>query len=96
MADLIFARPDGQWFDFPPLKLAAMSGDTLVRPGKLDLMPLPPGATLTLMPTCAPVGFDPESGEYRHLGAGECGPGLGGALLGGLGHKQAVGGAEEG
>lgn len=67
MADLIFARPDGQWFDFPPLKLAAMSGDTLLRPGKLDLIPLPPGATLTLMPTCAPVGFDPESGEYLQL-----------------------------
>ena len=67
MADLIFARPDGQWFDFPPLKLAAMSGDTLVRPGKLDLMPLPAGAALTLMPTCAPVGFDPESGEYLQL-----------------------------
>ena len=67
MADMIFARPDGQWFDFPPLKLAAMTGDTLVRPGRLDLMPLPPGATLTLMPTCAPVGFDPESGEYLQL-----------------------------
>lgn len=67
MADMLFARPDGQWFDFPPLKLAAMTGDTLVRPGKLDLTPLPSGATLTLMPGCAPVGFDPESGEYLQL-----------------------------
>lgn len=27
MAQMIFARPDGQWFDFPPLEMAAMSGE---------------------------------------------------------------------
>ena len=50
MAVMKFARPDGQWFDFPPLAMAAASGNRLLRPGKLDLLPLPEGATLTLMP----------------------------------------------
>jgi len=67
MASLIFARPDGQWFDFPPLAMAAMSGEKVLVPNKLDLMPLPEGATLTLMPASAPVGFDKESGEFLAL-----------------------------
>lgn len=67
MAKLIFARPDGQWFDFPPLELAAMSGEKVLCPTRAELIPLPEGATLTLMPGCAPVGFDAESGEFLAL-----------------------------
>jgi len=67
MANMIFARPDGQWFDFPALEMAAMSGNKLTVPNKLDLIPLPEGATLTLMPEAAPVGFDKENGEFLLL-----------------------------
>ncbi|NLF79867.1 MAG: radical SAM protein [Clostridia bacterium] len=67
MAVMIFARPDGQWFDFPPLEMAAQSGNLLLRPGKADLLPLPEGATLTLMPNAAAVGFDRESGEFLQV-----------------------------
>ena len=67
MAQMIFARPDGQWFDFPALSMAAMSGDRLMLPTKLDLIPLPEGATLTMMPLAHPIGFDEESGEYLEL-----------------------------
>lgn len=67
MAVMIFARSDGQWFDFPPLEMAAMSGNRLLRPGKLDLLPLPEGATLTLMPNAAAVGFDQENGEFLQV-----------------------------
>ena len=67
MASLIFARPDGQWFDFPPLTMAAMSGEKVLVPNKADLIPLPEGATLTLMPCTAPVGFDKETGEFLEL-----------------------------
>ncbi len=67
MASLIFARPDGQWFDFPPLQMAAMAGNKVLIPNKLDLIPLPEGATLTLMPEAMPVGFDQESGEFLAL-----------------------------
>jgi len=67
MASLIFARPDGQWFDFPPLSMAAMSGDRVLLPSKTELIPLPEGATLTLMPNTPPVGFDRETGEFLEL-----------------------------
>lgn len=39
MASLIFARPDGQWFDFPPLQMAAASGDRVLLPAKSELFP---------------------------------------------------------
>jgi len=64
MPKMIFARPDGQWFDLPGLEMAAMSGNHLQVPVKPDLIPLPEGATLTLMPDAAPIGFDPEAGEF--------------------------------
>ena len=67
MASLIFARPDGQWFDFPPLQMAASAGEKVLLPSKSQLIPLPEGATLTLMPCSAPVGFDPENGEFLCL-----------------------------
>jgi len=67
MVAMLFARPDGQWFDFPPLDLAAMHGERLVLPTKRELIPLPEGAALTLMPEATPVGFDRESGEFLQL-----------------------------
>jgi pyruvate-formate lyase-activating enzyme len=67
MADLVFVRPDGQWFDFPPLEMAGMSGSRLVRPTKLDLIPLPEGATLTMMPLSAPTGVDKETDEFLEV-----------------------------
>jgi molybdenum cofactor biosynthesis enzyme MoaA len=67
MALLIFARPDGEWFDFPPLQLAAISGTRISLPNQADLIPLPEGATLTLMPDSLPVGFDAQTGEFLAL-----------------------------
>lgn len=66
-ASMIFARPDGQWFDFPPLQMAAQHGRRLTLPLRSELIPLPEGATLTLMPMAAPVGFDGEAGEFLQL-----------------------------
>jgi pyruvate-formate lyase-activating enzyme len=67
MADMLFARPDGQWFDFPPVEMAGMAGNRLARPTKADLIPLPEGATLTMMPGAAPYGMDKENGEFLLL-----------------------------
>ncbi|MEG1501066.1 MAG: radical SAM protein, partial [Clostridiales bacterium] len=64
MATMLFARPNGQWLDFPPLEMAAKSGNYLLLPKKNDLIPLPEGATLTMMPGAAPYGFDKENGEF--------------------------------
>lgn len=67
MAKMIFARPDGQWFDFPPLELAGMSGGRVQPALKPDLIPLPEGATLTMMPQAAPIGFDAANGEFLEV-----------------------------
>ena len=67
MATMLFARPDGQWFDFPPLTMAAMRGEQPLLPAIKELIPLPEGATLTMMPSATPVGFDRESGEFLEL-----------------------------
>ena len=67
MADMLFVRPDGQWFDLAPLEMAGMAANRLTRPSKADLIPLPDGATLTMMPAAAPYGLDKESGEFLLL-----------------------------
>ncbi len=67
MADMLFARPDGQWFDFPGLELAAISGNMMLRAGRKEMIPLPEGATLTMMPLTKPWGFDRLSGQFKAL-----------------------------
>lgn len=67
MASMLFARPNGEWLDFPPLQMAGQSGKCLILPGKQDLIPLPEGATLTMMPGAPPYGFDGEVGAFLEL-----------------------------
>ncbi|MDO4581511.1 MAG: radical SAM protein [Bacillota bacterium] len=67
MVALIFSRPDGQWFDFPPMQMAAASGNHLTIPSKSELIELPEGATLTMMPLAAPIGMDQETGQFLAL-----------------------------
>lgn len=67
MVSMIFARSNGEWLDFPPLNMLGKSGDCLSLPTKKDLIPLPEGATLTMMPGAFPYGFDPESGQFLLL-----------------------------
>ncbi len=64
---MLFARPNGEWLDFPPLSMLGMSGNCLLLPSKKDLIPLPEGATLTMMPQAAPYGFDAERGSFLLL-----------------------------
>ncbi len=68
MAVMLFARPDGQWFDFPPLEMAGQHGERLTLPTKKELIPLPEGATLTMMPGSLPIGFSREDNEFLALG----------------------------
>jgi len=60
MAQMLFARKDGSWMDFPALEMAVRSGDNLLLPQEDELMPLPEGATLTAMPGRFPIGYDKE------------------------------------
>ncbi|MGI5892503.1 MAG: radical SAM protein [Bacillota bacterium] len=67
MANMIFAQSDGQWFDFPGLELAAMSGNMMLRAGRKEMITLPEGATLTMMPMAKPWGFDRQTGQFKAL-----------------------------
>jgi len=55
---MIFADQDGQWLDFPPFDMAAQSGNSWLQPRREQLIPLPFGATLTMMPGAVPIGYD--------------------------------------
>ena len=64
---MVFARPDGSILDHPRLLLAGVGGGT-PRPVRDDeLVPLPRGSDLFLLPGRRPIGFDPGSGaEIEH------------------------------
>jgi len=67
MVKMIFARRGGEWLDIPALEMAGASGTKVVYPTKQELVPLPEGATLVMMPTAAPIGFRKETGEFLSL-----------------------------
>lgn len=66
MVRLLFARKCGEWLDFPPLKMLGRLGGELVEPEAAELMPLPEGATLTLVPGRHCIGMN-EQGEVISL-----------------------------
>jgi len=62
MQRLLFADDRGRVYDHPDLLAAVRSGDEVVAPPERAL-PLPAGATLTMLPGRRPVGIDPATGE---------------------------------
>jgi pyruvate-formate lyase-activating enzyme len=58
---LLFADDRGRVYDHPELLAAVRSGDDVVPPPERPV-PLPEGATLTLLPGRRPVGVDPATG----------------------------------
>lgn len=60
---LVFADGQGNISDFGPLAMAGMSNGQFFLPQKEDLIPLPEGSELFLLPDRLPVGIDPQSGE---------------------------------
>jgi pyruvate-formate lyase-activating enzyme len=58
---LLFADDRGRVYDHPDLLAAVRSGDDVAAPGERPV-PLPEGATLTMLPGRRPVGVDPASG----------------------------------
>ena len=60
---LVFADKRGEILDFSSLKMAGMSNGHFRQPAIEDLIPLPPGSELFVLPGRVPVGCDPETGE---------------------------------
>ena len=60
---LVFADSQGSIIDYPPLQMAGMSNGHFVTPERTDLIPLPNGSELFVLPGRLPVAFDPETSE---------------------------------
>lgn len=60
---LVFADSAGNITDFSSLNMAGMSNGHFHSPNLEELIPLPEGSELFLLPDRLPVGIDPESGE---------------------------------
>ena len=58
MVRLLFSRTCGEWLDFQPLQMLGRLGDELVVPEAAELMPMPEGATLALVPGRHAIGMD--------------------------------------
>lgn len=60
---LVFADKHGKIVDYPPLNMAGMSNGHFSMPAITDLIPLPAGSELFVLPDRLPVGCNPENGE---------------------------------
>lgn len=58
---MVFANAHGEIIDLPDLEMAGRSGDTFIRPALSELIPLPEGSELFVLPDRYPVGIDPLS-----------------------------------
>ena len=61
---LLFADRNGNIMDFEPLALAGRSGDHLHSLTTVDVIGLPPGSELYVLPDRHPIGIDRATGEY--------------------------------
>lgn len=64
---LVYADSQGNIFDFPELEMAVSSGGVWRQPDPQDLIPMPPGSELFLLPGRLPVGFDSRHKRFRVL-----------------------------
>ncbi len=62
---MLYARADGAILDHPGLGMAMRSGGEPRAPERGELVPLPRGSDLFLLPGRRPVGIDPRTGRAR-------------------------------
>lgn len=60
---LVFANRAGEILDYPGLRMAGASCGSFALPAPEDLIELPPGSELFILPGRLPVGMDPDTGE---------------------------------
>ena len=63
----LYADDKGRIFDAPGLELAGMSGGHWIRLSPADLIPLPPGSDLFMLPGRLPVGFDEKTASFEEM-----------------------------
>ncbi len=67
MPCLLFANRKGEIQEFPELHMAGRSAYHFQSPSLTDLIPLPAGSELFVLPDRWPVGFDPSDGQPARL-----------------------------
>jgi len=69
---LVFADLQGNITDFSSLNMAGMSGGQFFQPTLEDLIPLPEGSELFVLPGRIPVGYDKATGEPLLVAENPC------------------------
>lgn len=69
MYNLVFATEQGEVLDYPALSMTGRLGDQWVEPLEEEMIPLPEGASLTMVPGRFPLGVDPSTGDFETLTA---------------------------
>jgi pyruvate-formate lyase-activating enzyme len=64
---LVYANQKGEIKNFSGLYMAGRSGNCFLKPENIDLIPLPEGSELFLLPDRLPVGFSPSTEELMAL-----------------------------
>lgn len=64
MLELVFADEEGQVREYPGWAMTGRLGEQLVEPTAEEVIPLPAGATLVLLPQRYPVGINP-AGQFK-------------------------------
>jgi len=67
MPCLLFADRQGHIFDFPELQMAGRSARHISQPKLANLIPLPEGSELFVLPNRYPAGIDPQDGQAALL-----------------------------
>lgn len=67
MYNLLFATTRGEVFDYPAMDMVGRWGDRWVEPEPAEMIPLPPGATLAMVPHRLPVGIERRTGKFQPL-----------------------------
>ena len=67
MYSLLFATEKGEVLDYPELGMTGRLGDQWVEPLEEEMIPLPAGASLTMVPGRLPLGLNPSSGDFEPL-----------------------------
>ena len=63
----MYADVNGNIFDWPGLEMAGASSGEFKRPGSDELIPLPEGSELFLLPDRLPIGFNPATRGFEPL-----------------------------
>lgn len=72
---IVYADAEGNIFDWPELEMAGASANEWKRPGASELIPLPEGSELFLLPDRFPVGFNPRKKDFEVLSSDPFNPG---------------------